>query len=62
MIYSGTGRHQRAKDTVGMLLHKRYENNIDKIDCRNEQLLSVTLKVKNTYYPFLRVYAPDMSK
>ena len=62
LAYSGKPKDERAKAGVGLLLHKRFQQNIDQIDYINEKLLRVTLKHDNGYIQIISAYAPDISK
>lgn len=61
-IYSGKGRNERAAAGVGMLIHARFQQQIDDIDYINERLLVVKIKINDKHVHFISAYAPDITK
>lgn len=63
MFYSGVPKETRAKEGVGILLNKKYENSIDDYKFISERILMVSLRMTNmnTLYIF-SIYAPEDCK
>ena len=47
---------------MGLLIHKKYMNNIDNIEYTSERIIQVTLKFPQKKWCLLSLYAPDISK
>lgn len=62
LVHSGKAKQERAQAGVGLLLHEKYQNNIEDIKYVNERILKTTLKINNTVTHLLSIYAPDISK
>jgi len=62
LAYSGKQKEERAHAGVGLLIHKKYMNNIDNIEYTSEQIIQVTLKFPQVKWCLLTLYAPDISK
>ena len=62
MAYSGKQKEERAHAGVGLLIHKKYANNIDDIEYISERIIQVTLKFPQTKWCLLSLYAPAISK
>jgi hypothetical protein len=62
LAYSGKQKEERACAGVGLLIHKKYMNNIDNIGYISERIILVTLKFPKAKWCLLSLYAPDISK
>jgi exonuclease III len=62
LAYSGKQQEERAHAGVGLLIHKKYMNNIDNIEYTSERIIQVTLKFPQAKWYLLSLYAPDISK
>lgn len=47
---------------MGLLIHKKYMNNIDNIEYISERIIQVILTFPKTKWCLLSLYAPDISK
>ena len=62
MFFSGVPWETRAREGVGLVLHKKYKKSIDEFNFISERILMVSLKMKlDTLYVF-SVYAPEDCK
>lgn len=62
LIYSGVNKEKRAQGGVGLLIHRKFEGNISNVKYINENMMLVTLKIKNNLLNVIPVYAPDITK
>ena len=62
LAYSGKQKEESAHACVGLLIHKKYTNNIDNIEYISERIIQVTLKFPQAKWYLLSLYAPDISK
>jgi hypothetical protein len=56
------GIYRMCNSTQGLLIHKKYMNNIDNIEYTNERVIQVTLKFPKAKWYLISLYAPDISK
>lgn len=62
LIYSGKDKKERATSGVGLLLHEKYENNIQDKEYISDRILHTTLKLQETTMThIINVYAPDIT-
>ena len=62
LAYLGKAKEERVHAGVGLLIHKKYMNNIDSIEYINERIIQVTLTFPKAKWCLLSLYAPDISK
>jgi len=62
LAYSGEQKEERAHAGVGLLIHRKYMNNIENIEYISERIIQVTLKFPQAKWCLLSFYAPDISK
>jgi len=62
LAYSGKQKEERAHAGVGLLIHKKYMNNIDNIEYTSEQIIQVMLKFPQKKWCLFSLYAPNISK
>lgn len=62
LFYSGKEKNQRAQAGVGILLHDKFENNIEEVHYVNSNIMYISLKTKTERTYFISVHAPDISK
>jgi hypothetical protein len=62
MFFSGVPRETRAKEGVGLVLHKKYENSIEEFKFISERILMVSLKMQSDTLYIFSVYAPEDCK
>ena len=60
--YSGKPKEERAHGGVGLLIHKKYMNNIDNTEYISEWIIQVTLTFPKAKWCLLSLYVPDISK
>ena len=62
MFFSGVPRETRAREGLGLVLHKKYEKSIDGFNFISERILMVSLKMKSDTLYVFSVYAPEDCK
>lgn len=59
--FSGIDKGNRAQAGVGISVHQKYENIIERAEYLNENIIYIILKINSNKLHFINVYAPDMS-
>lgn len=63
LMYNGKNKKERAASEVDLLLHEKYENNIQDIEYISNRILHMTLKLQETTMThIIRMYIPDITK
>jgi exonuclease III len=62
LVYSGKQKDETAHAGVGLLMHKKYMNNINNIEYISERIIQVTLTFPKATWCLLSLYVPDISK
>lgn len=62
LVYSGKRKEERAEKGVALIIHEKFEKNIEDVDYIDERILHVTLNLQEGKINIISIYAPDISK
>lgn len=62
LFHSGKRKEERAKSGVGILMHKKFENQLRNVEYIDDTMIRVTMEFGDSSFDFISVYAPDISK
>lgn len=59
LIYSGVKENMRAKEGVGIMIHKKYVDSIKGISYVSERIVRIRIEINKTKLNIVSVYAPE---